>query len=79
MCPPKRPSAFIARSRFTGLPEEREPKEVLLNVSGVTSAQKDESEISVTVRHTPFTATLSPQESSFAKEQFNSRTREDPF
>ena len=60
MCPPKRPSAAMARSRFTGLPARRLPRLDCESVCGMTSAQKPVGERSVTVRHTPITAMLSP-------------------
>ena len=60
MCPPKRPSAAIARSRFTRLPAVSAPSEERFRVSCMTSAVKPELSRLVAVRHTPLTATLSP-------------------
>ena len=60
ICPPKRPSAAMARSRLTLLPVERFPRLVRRTVSAITSAVKEELVMFVTVRHTPFTAMLSP-------------------
>ena len=50
----------MALSRFTWLPELKAAREVLLKVSFITSAVKVFPEITDAVRHTPFTATLSP-------------------
>ena len=50
----------MARSRFTRLPGTRAPREERFNVSCMTSAVKPPLSLPVAVRHTPFTATLSP-------------------
>ena len=60
MWPPNRLSAAMARSRFTGLPGARAPREERFKVSCITSAVKPPLSWAVTVRQTPFTATLSP-------------------
>ena len=88
MCPPNRPPATIARSKFTMLPARKLPKEERRSVSCITSALKvprmrfalpaplaslsaispckpklappRAASISTTVKHTPFTAMLSP-------------------
>ena len=50
----------MARSRFTGLPGIRAPREERRSVSCITSAVKPPPSTVVAVRQTPFTATLSP-------------------
>ena len=60
MCPPKRPSAAMARSRFTGLPARSAPRLECESVCGITSAANPSANSSVAVRHTPLTAMLSP-------------------
>ena len=60
MCPPKRPFAAMARSKFTWLPTVRLPREERFRVSCITSAVKPPLSTVVAVRHTPLTATLSP-------------------
>ena len=77
MCPPNRPSAFIARSRFTSQPDFKPPRLVRLKLSGVTSAVKLSELFEVTVRQVPFTATLSPKTKELAKEHFMFKTREE--
>jgi len=77
MCPPNRPSAFIARSRFTSQPDFKLPRLVRLKLSGVTSAVKLSEFFEVTVRQVPFTATLSPKTKELAKEHFMFKTREE--
>ena len=58
--PPNRPSAAMARSRFTGLPVCRPPRLLRRRVSCMTSALKWVAPSEVTVRQTPFTAMESP-------------------
>ena len=58
--PPNRPSAAMARSRFTGLPACREPRLLWRKVSCMTSALNWFGPSEVTVRQTPFTAMESP-------------------
>ena len=60
MCPPNLPYAGIARSRSTGEPGAAPLSDVLLSVSGITSAVNVFFPISVTVRQMPLTAMLSP-------------------
>src|SRR3712207_4182414 len=60
MCPPNLLPADIARSRLTGLPALRPPSAVRLSVSGIAKKVSVRSSTSPTVRHTPFTETLSP-------------------
>ncbi len=64
ICPPKRPPASMARSRFTGLPGRSCPSEERFSVSCITSAEKLVRVKSVTVRHTPLVAMLSPRRTS---------------
>src|SRR5688572_8783981 len=64
--PPNRPLAAIARSRFTGCPAVTVPRVVTRAVSGPMSAANPEASRRVTVRHTPFTDTLSPSVRSAA-------------
>lgn len=59
-CPPNRPSAAMALSRFTGLPACRAPRLLRRNVSCMTSALNWVAPSEVTVRQTPFTAMESP-------------------
>src|SRR5215471_9569758 len=73
-CPPNRPSARSGRSRFTRVPAENRPSVVTRNVSGPTSAKKSEPSSNVTVRQTPFTATLTPNVNSVVSgEEMRSR------
>ena len=60
ICPPKRPLAGMARSRFTVLPALSAPSDDRRSVSCITSAQKPTSSTRVAVRHTPLVAMLSP-------------------
>ena len=60
MWPPIRVVGSNARSRFTLLPADWLPRLVRRIVSAITSAVKQPPSIFVTVRHTPFTAILSP-------------------
>ena len=60
ICPPNRPLQSIALSRSTLLPEPSSPRLLLVRVSFITSAVNVSFVNPVTVRHTPFTATLSP-------------------
>ena len=60
ICPPNLPPAAMARSRFTLLPPVSCPSPLRLKVSGMTSAVKIFPDMPVAVRHTPFTAILSP-------------------
>ena len=60
MCPPNLPFAGIALSRLTLLPCLSMPRELLDMVSLITSAVNMFALMCDTVRHTPFTATLSP-------------------
>ena len=63
MCPPSRSPSRSARSRFRPSPARRSPSIVQRSVSSSTSASKPSGAIAVTVRHAPFTATLSPKRS----------------
>src|SRR5215218_9953793 len=60
MCPPNLRSKLIARSRLTGLPSTRSPRAVRRSVSGIACKTSVPPSTSFTVRHTPFTDTLSP-------------------
>ena len=51
---------FMARSRFTGVPDASRPSVVTESVSGDTSTVKLLSVLEMAVRQTPFTLTLSP-------------------
>ena len=53
----------MARSRFTLLPTDNFPRLVRRNVCGIMSAVKLSDEDDATVRHTPFTAILEPDNS----------------
>ena len=58
--PPMRSLNFMARSRFTGVPEDREPSVVTVRVSGETSTEKSLSVLATTVKQAPFTLMLAP-------------------
>ena len=60
ICPPKRPSAAMALSRFTGVPIVSPAREERFSVSCITSAEKPCENSSVTVKQMPLTAMLSP-------------------
>src|SRR5690606_40516310 len=64
MCPPYRPPAAIARSRFTLLPGLSSLSVVIRYVSGMTSAVNVRASYRTTVRQTPLTAMLSPMRMS---------------
>src|SRR5271166_5789000 len=59
--PPRRSARRTERSRLTGAPGTSAPRPDRSRVSPITSAVKVPSRISVTVRHTPLTATDSPR------------------
>src|SRR3990172_3253746 len=63
-CPPIRPPNARDRSRLTRSPLTIFPRLDRRRVSGITSTAKCGMDMSMTVRHTPFTATLSPSLSS---------------
>ena len=60
MCPPNRPFADSARSRFTASPGESAPSDERSSVSGMMSAENVDAVKRVTVKQTPLTAMLSP-------------------
>ena len=60
ICPPNLPSDFIARSKFTLEPILSEPSAERFIVSCITSALNKFFPSSITVRHTPLVAILSP-------------------
>src|SRR5215212_3515528 len=64
MCPPNLLPADIARSKLTGLPTSRPPREVRLSVSGMAKKVSVRPSTSPTVRQAPFTETLSPAHAS---------------
>src|SRR5687767_3109078 len=64
--PPRRASARNGRSRLTIEPRRIAPSVVTRAVSGDTSKCTPCGSVATTVRHTPFTATLSPLASSVA-------------
>ena len=58
--PPSRPSSRIGRSRLTGSPARRAPRQLRSRVSRITSAVNVSPSASTTVRQTPLTAIESP-------------------
>src|SRR5215218_9570573 len=60
MCPPNLSVGLIARSRLTALPSARSPRALRRSVSGIALKTSVSPSRSFTVRHTPFTDTLSP-------------------
>src|SRR6266850_4628939 len=67
-CPPRRLSARSGRSRLTAAPCCSEPSVVTRTVSGPTSAWTSPRSERMTVRQTPFTARLSPDDNSPASD-----------
>ena len=59
-CPPNRPFADMARSRFTWTPDLKYTNVVLDKVSSTACAVKRSFIMDTTLRHMPSTATLSP-------------------
>ncbi len=64
MWPPSRSTGRTGRSRFTGSPGARDPREVREKVSSDTSASHQSSPKATTVRQQPFTAMEAPMDTS---------------
>src|SRR5918995_3932381 len=60
MAPPNLSVGLIARSKLTALPSARPPRALRRSVSGIALKTSVSPSRSFTVRHTPFTDTLSP-------------------